>query len=94
MMAKLEKPNAAPSLADFAKDIKPSRQCILCSVPEDIEAQARAGKAAGITYPVLGDWLVALNYADAAKPPRQSRLQRHFQDGHIHPSANNPRSDS
>lgn len=70
------------SLTDFAKDKQPPRQCLLCAVPLDVETQAQAGKAAGITYRVIGEWLAALGYADGDKPPTQSRLQRHFQDNH------------
>lgn len=70
------------SLMDFAKDQPVARQCLLCSVPEEIETQAKQGKAAGITYRVIGEWLASLGYADEKKPPTQSRLQRHFQDNH------------
>jgi hypothetical protein len=82
MMAQLQQAKAAPSLTDFAKDIPAPRRCLLCTVPEDVEAQARAGKAAGITYKTIGEWLAHLGYADPEKPPTQARLQRHFQDNH------------
>lgn len=78
----MAKSQTAPSLTEFAKDAPAPRKCLLCAVPEEIESQARAGKAAGITYNTIGKWLAALGYADPEKPPTQSRLQRHFQDDH------------
>jgi hypothetical protein len=75
---------AAPSLAEYAQNSSSSRRpkCLLCSVPIEVERQAQAGKAAGIIYRVIGEWLAALGYASPEDPPTQSRLQRHFQDNH------------
>lgn len=75
--------NPTPSLIEFAADRDSvQRRCLLCSVPPEIEAEAAKGKASGVTYRLIGEWLAALGYADPSKPPTQGRLQRHFQDGH------------
>lgn len=72
-----------PSLMEFAADRRPNyRRCLLCSVPTEIEQEARKGKDAGVTYRVIGEWLASLGFADTDNPPTQSRLQRHFQDAH------------
>lgn len=71
------------SLAEFAEEHQSkARRCLLCTVPVEIEAQAQQGKAAGVTYKVIGEWLAHLGYADTTNPPTQARLQRHFQDEH------------
>lgn len=76
--------NPTPSLIEFAADRHtPTRRCLLCTVPADVELEARKGKEAGVTYRVIGEWLATLGHADPAKPPTQARLQRHFQDKHI-----------
>lgn len=73
-----------PSLMDFAADRRPNHpRCLLCSVPPEVEQEARKGKDAGVTYRVIGEWLASLGHADLENPPTQSRLQRHFQDNHI-----------
>lgn len=70
----------AASLADFAAGFANVRRCILCSVSPEIEQQARDGKAAGVTYRVIGKWLETVT--DFQGPIGKSRLERHFQDGH------------
>lgn len=68
-----------PTLAEFAASNPDSRpRCLLCSVAPEIEQQARAGKAAGITYKVIGQWLETI----VGEPVTKGRLERHFQDGH------------
>jgi hypothetical protein len=68
----------APSLAEFAKNEPQPRRCLLCSVPPTIERQVREGKAAGITYRVIGEWLASIGYENATK----GRLEKHFQMAH------------
>lgn len=70
------------SLADYVAAKGPQVRCLLCSVPADIEEQARNGKAAGVTYRVLAEWLDHVGHPGGTK----GRLERHFQDGHVHPS--------
>lgn len=78
-MTAVETPPAEHSLAQFASRANPPRRCLLCNVPEDIERQTREGKAAGITYKLMAEWLMQLGYKDVTK----GRLEKHFQNDHV-----------
>jgi hypothetical protein len=67
------------SLESFAAANPDKRpRCLLCRVDADIERQAREGKAAGITYRQIGDWLTSI----VGEPVTKGRLERHFQENH------------
>lgn len=69
------------SLMEFAASTPDNRRrCLLCTVPPEIERQAREGKAAGVTYRQIGQWLES--FLDEG-PIGKGRLERHFQDGHV-----------
>lgn len=73
------------SLTEFAATTPDNRpRCLLCSVEPEVERQARAGKEAGITYRVIGQWLETIVDPALAtdRPINKGRLERHFQDGH------------
>lgn len=70
------------SLAEFAAAEAPPTRCLLCNVHADVEAQARDGKAAGVTYRTIGEWLKTIGVPGATK----GRLERHFQEEHVHPT--------
>lgn len=78
-MADIEPP---ASLQDFAASNPDNRRrCLLCTVPPEIERQAREGKEAGITYRVIGQWLESI--VNDGTTIAKGRLERHFQDGHL-----------
>jgi hypothetical protein len=77
VMTETETPT--PTLTEFASTANPPRRCLLCNVPQDIERQTREGKAAGITYKLIAEWLMQLGYKNVTK----GRLEKHFQNEHV-----------
>jgi hypothetical protein len=54
-------------------------------VPAEVEKEAAIGKAAGVSYQMIGEWLTSLGYGENIT---KNRLERHFQLKHTREDSN------